>query len=423
MKSFRLPNGIQVVTAPMKGTDVVTSLILFKVGSRNEQKKNNGVSHFVEHLFFKGTTNRPTTLAIAKELDSLGADYNAFTSKDHTGYYVKVAKKHTVKALEVLADILFHPLFDAAEIDRERGVIVEEINMYEDNPMATAEELAEELLFGKNHPLGFRIAGPKNNIRTISRSSILHYRDTYYHPANMVIICAGNLPSDTNATIRKYFGGVSQAQHQTPKHAVFTTVGSTRFHWEKKKTAQTHLALGFRAPSYTESNLLAAQLLAIIFGGNMSSRLFINVRERQGLCYYIRASVTPYEDAGIFAIQAGFDIQRIEKAMRAIVAEIAALCQSGITADELHHAKEYLRGKMSLRLEDTEEIASWWGRNWFFMKKMETPAQYLDRFKKITQRDIQQYIQTAFSPKQAHCVIIGPSTPAQMRKLQRILVW
>ena len=323
MKQFTLKNGIPVVLADMNGTNVMTALILFKVGSRNETQSINGVSHFLEHLFFKGTENRPTTLDISRELDGLGADFNAFTSKDYTGYYVKVASQHSEVAIDILEDLLFHPLFDPEEIERERGVIVEEINMYKDNPMATAEELSEELLFGAHHPLGYRIAGPPENIMKISRKRILEYRDTYYHPDNMVIVLAGNLPKNIRSVITKQFAVSPPARRKTPPYKKFIyTQKAPRLLLEKKKTAQSHLALSFPGPTYTSKEGPAAQVLSTILGGNMSSRLFINVRERQGLCYYIRSGMTPYENMGACTIQAGFDTKRIHQAVKAIIEEI-----------------------------------------------------------------------------------------------------
>lgn len=424
MRHYCLSNGIPVVLAPMNGTAVMTALILFKVGSRNEQKANNGVSHFVEHLFFKGTERRPSTLAVAKELDQLGADYNAFTAKDHTGYYVKVASRHAAHALKVLADILLHPLFDAKEIDRERGVIVEEINMYEDNPMVTAEELVEELMFGKQHPLGFRITGPKKNIHSLRRADILQYRDTYYHPENMVIILAGHLPSATPKLLRGLFGGVAQSLKKIPPHTSFRMRSTAvTLHLQKEKTAQAHLAMGFHGPQYTAHDLPTAQVFSTILGGNMSSRLFINVRERQGLCYYIRSQLTPYEDSGAFMIAAGFDTQRIENAVRAIVQEIKDAVTQGVTPEELRNAKEFLVGKMSLRLEDSEEVAAWWGKTFFFARRMETPEQYLRHITRVTRQDVLRFARKTFHPKQCNLAIIGPTTSSTTQRLRRTLSW
>lgn len=422
MKTYTLPNGIPVIINEMSGTDVVTALILFKVGSRHENPKNNGVSHFVEHLFFKGTTHRPTTLDISRELDGVGADYNAFTSKDYTGYYVKVASRHSELAVDILEDLLFHPIFDQTEIDRERGVIVEEINMYEDNPMATADELAEQLLFGAAHPLGYRIAGPRENIMNISRDAILRYRDLHYHSKNMVIILAGKLPKNIKTMINSRFGSAPHPKHRMPKRKAFRYAQNhERLHLVTKKTAQSHLALAFPGPTYTGKEYAATQVLSAILGGNMSSRLFIQVRERQGLCYYIRSTVSPYEDMGALTIQAGFDTTRIHQAITGIVDElrkIRSVKTADLTDEELQKAKEYIAGKMSLRLEDSEEVASWWGRQALFLRKLGTPADFEKAIRAVTKADVLRIAAGTFVKNKANLVIIGPYSLAEKKGFQ-----
>ncbi len=422
MKKYTLQNGIPVILHELKGTNAVTALILFKVGSRNENKRNNGVSHFVEHLFFKGTEKRPTTLDISKELDGLGADFNAFTSKDFTGYYVKVASQHTKKAIDILEDILFHPIFDAEEITRERGVIVEEINMYEDNPMSIADEFSEQLMYGENHPLGYRIAGPPENIKSISREAILEYRDTYYHTDNMVIILSGNLPQDTYAEVKKRFANSPAPKARPPRHKVFQLKQrSPRLHIERKDTAQAHLALTFPGPSYTAKQLPATQLLATILGGSMSSRLFINVRERQGLCYYIRAGVSPYEDVGAFSITAGFDRTRIHQATKAIISEIVAVRDNGVTPEELQNAKQFIRGKTSIRMEDSENVASRIGMQALFQKEIGSQQEFFKKIDAVTTAQVQAAAKKIFVKQHGNLAVIGPYTKRQEQSFKKHL--
>lgn len=423
MRTIKLANGIPIILENVTGTEVVTALVLFKVGSRCENKQNNGVSHFVEHLFFKGTTKRPSTLAISQELDGVGAHYNAFTTKDITGYYIKVAQRHTKLALDVLADILFNPLFPAAEIDKERGVITEEINMYEDNPMVSAEELVEEVFFGKNHPLGYRIAGPKKNIATMSRNNIIKYRDSYYHPGNMVIILSGKVPSDAPQVLKKYFVNVSiQAKRTKPARRFKCQQKQARVVIQKKDTAQAHLALSFSAPSYTSPEAPIADVLSVILGGNMSSRLFINVRDKKALCYYINSHISALEDTGILTIQAGLDKNRIVEAVAAIAHELQELRHKGVSDDELRKAKEYIRGMMSILLEDSENIASWWGKQALFHKKMNTPAQYLQKIQAVRSQQIQHYAQKTLRTAYANLAVIGPYTQRLTARLRRQLV-
>lgn len=411
LKTYSLPNGIPVIIDRMKGTNVVTALILFKVGSRHEHPKNNGISHFIEHLFFKGTEKRPTTLEISKELDGVGADFNAFTSKDYTGYYVKVAKQHTQLAVDILEDILFHPIFDPVEIDRERGVIVEEINMYDDNPMVTAEELSEMSLFGARHPLGYRIAGPRENIRSISREEIIRYRDEYYHTKNMVIILAGNVPAKAEQWLKDHFAHAPKPRVRMSGYAPFVyTQKTARVTVHTKPTAQSHLALSFPGPTYTAKNLAAYQVLSTILGSSMSSRLFIQVRERQGLCYYIRSGISPYENMGVFTIQAGFDTTRIHQAIAGIVHELKVLRDGivPITEQELRNAQEYIAGKMSLRLEDSEDVASWWGKEALFTKRFVSPEDAVKKIRAVTIDDVMTVARDMLKTTQANLVVVGP---------------
>lgn len=410
MRQLTLQNGIPVVLAPMNGTNVVTALVLFKVGSRNESASVNGISHFIEHLFFKGTENRPTTLDISRELDSVGADYNAFTSKDYTGYYVKAAKRHSALAIDILEDLLFHPLFDQAEIDRERGVIIEEMNMYEDSPMAISEELSEELMFGQHHPLGFRIIGTKEVIQSVTRKQIIKYRDEYYRSNNMVIILAGSIDSDARNALRTRFGSAHRAKQPIPKQRKFIyRQKSSRVHIKTKETAQSHLALTYPGPTYRAKELPAYELLSAIFGGTMSSRLFINVRERRGLCYYIRSHVSPYEDCGAFTIQAGFDTSRIRDALGAIIEQIADIAVSGVTDEELRKGKEYIRGKRTLRLEDSESVAAWWGKEALFRRHgMRSPSDYERAINAVSAQQLQKLARAMFQPTQANLAVIGP---------------
>ncbi|MCW1929786.1 MAG: insulinase family protein [Candidatus Kerfeldbacteria bacterium] len=424
MKHYRLSNGIPVIIDRMSGTNVVTALILFKVGSRHENPKNNGISHFIEHLFFKGTEKRRTTLEISRELDGVGADFNAFTSKDYTGYYVKVASQHTPLAIDILEDILFHPIFDPEEIDRERGVIVEEINMYEDKPMVTAEELAEMSIFGKNHPLGYRIAGPRKNIRSISREEIIRYRDEYYHTNNMVVILAGNVPADAERILKKQFARAPKPRVTMSGYKKFSyTQSSSRVTVETKPTAQSHLALSFPGPTYTQKDSAAYQVLSTILGASMSSRLFIQVRERQGLCYYIYSGISPYEDMGVFTIQAGFDTKRINQAIIGIVTELKHIRDAivPITEHELRNAKEYIAGKMSLRLEDSEHVASWWGRGALFVKECLSPEEAVKRIRKVTIADLYRVAKKTFNPKHANLVVVGPYKKTQAASFKKLI--
>src|SRR3989338_7779233 len=316
-----LKNGLRLITVPNKGTKAVTVLILLPVGSRYETKDIGGLSHFIEHMMFKGTEKRPTSLDISKELDGIGAEFNAFTSKDYTGYYIKSSADKVELAFDILSDMLFHSKIDEAELNKERGVIVEEINMYEDNPLMYVESLFEELVFG-DQPLGWQIAGTREIIKTVPRQKLMYYMHKYYQPANMILIVAGYI---NKAQVKKltgqYFGSFGKNEFKK-----FTEYGSPqdspRIKVSYKETEQIQLCLGYPGISFFDEVRYPLQLLSIILGGNMSSRLFVNIRERYGLCYFIRASTEHYHDAGTFVVQAGLEKARIMEAIKLIMEEL-----------------------------------------------------------------------------------------------------
>lgn len=413
-KIASLTNGAKLITAPLHDTKVVTVLIMFKVGSRYEPKNINGVSHFLEHLFFKGTKNRPSTLEISHELDSVGAAFNAFTSKEYTGYYIKLESHKLPLALDMLSDMLCNSLFDPKEIERERGVIIEEINMYEDNPMATVEEDLELLLYGEN-TLGRTIAGPKTTIQKITRNQILNYRKTHYHASNMIVAIAGKIDEkNIQKEAEKFFGdGKIPRKGKIRYEKIAIKQTKPRLHLKHKTTEQVHVAFGWPALAGTDANLEALQVLTIILGGNMSSRLFISIRERKGLCYFIRSSVNPYEDVGNVVIQAGIDKQRIEPALKAILEEVDILLEKGITDKELQKAKDFVRGKLVLQLEDSEEIASWLTQRALFTPKVMTPEEKMKKLDAVTKEDVMKIARKIFRKNLLNLAIIGPFDSAK----------
>lgn len=408
MHTSRLPNGLRVVTVPLHDTKAVTVFVFTKVGSRHETKALNGVSHFIEHLMFKGTKKRPNTLAISRLLDGVGAQYNAFTSKDWTGYYVKINSEKTDVALDIVSDMLRNSKFDAAEIQRERGVIIEEINMYEDNPLMLIEDIFESVVFGDHHPLGWSIAGPREVIHKVSRASMLRYRNQYYHAKNMWVVVAGKLQPNIQSAIKTYFAPI-KGRSVTPKSQTYRpSAANERVHLKYRDSEQIQIGLGVKAFSYTDKRLPALSLLSIILGGNMSSRLFIQIRERRGLAYSVHASVNPYEDTGCFMIQAGLEKTRLSEALRVMVAELKRLKNEPVSTAELKRAKEYIRGKMVLDLEDSDSLAYWYGRQAVFQKKIETPEESLKKIAPITTADIQRVAQDLFRPAAMRLAVIGP---------------
>lgn len=407
-KKLTLNNGTRVLFAPVAGTKAVTVLILFPVGSRHETKSINGSSHFLEHLFFKGTTNRPSTLEISKELDGVGADYNAFTAKDHTGYYVKVSADKLELALDILSDMLYHSLFDPKEIERERGVIVEEINMYEDNPMMLLDDVFEQLLF-KGSTLGWQIAGPRSVIRTVTRRQLMDYKAKFYTPRNLLLTIAGRfVPSTAARLVKKYFGRARGAARATRFTRFHRPQQRPAVHVRFKETEQVQLGLGFPAFSLFDRRLPALSVLATVLGGNMSSRLFINIRERLGLAYFIRTEASLYQDTGAFLVRAGLEKTRIKEAIRKIWDELRLVTRDGVTPEELARAQEYLKGKIILSLEDSEHIADWVGKQMLLKGGIETPEEKIKKLMAVTAAEVRQVARLLIRQERANLALIGP---------------
>ena len=413
LQHTKLKNGLTLITAPLRSTQAATVLVLLPVGSRYEAPGVNGVSHFIEHLLFKGTERRPTTLDISRVLDAIGAEYNAFTSKDHTAYYIKLAADKLELAFDMLSDMLLHSKFDRREMDKERGVIVEEINMYEDNPLMHIENIFEQLLF-PNHPLGQFIAGPRRVIQKVSREALVEYKNNFYFPANMTVAVAGNVTHvQTLRLARKYFS-VSTEKQKTPGYRRFTArTVSKRVAVLHKPTNQAQLALGFRGLPLNHPDMPALVLLGIIAGGNMSSRLFVSVREQHGLAYSIHASADCYQDIGTFSVQAGLDKSRIAEAIRLIVAELKTLRDTGVTAKELADAKQFSHGKTVLSLEDSENVAVWYARQHGLLKRIQTPEQRLKKIDAVKRSDIARVAKRIIRSEGLHLAVIGPFRDAK----------
>lgn len=404
----RLRNGLHIVKIPQHDTATVAVMLLVPVGSRMENPSINGISHFLEHLFFKGTTRRPSTLDISKALDGVGAEYNAYTSKDHTAYYIKVAAEHLALALDLFSDMLFHSLFDAEEIERERGVILEEINMYEDNPLMHVETLLEMSMFRKTHPLGYDIAGPKKNIKTIPRKAFMDFKKEHYSPHRMHLALAGRLPKNTQQLIKKYFESYTDKDKPRKYQKFSLYQKKPQLLHMKKDTQQTQISIGFPALPYNHKDLPALSVLSTVLGGNMSSRLFIQIRERQGLCYMVRSSISPYNDTGAISIQAGLDKKRLDDAVVAILAELKKMKTELISNEELINAKAYIKGQTAIALEDSSTLAAWYGKQSVLTGKLISPNVKMKAIDMVTAKDVKRLAQHIFLKNHINIASIGP---------------
>lgn len=420
IKKKTLKNGLRVVAVPMKNAKSVTVLILVGTGSKYETKDINGISHFLEHMFFKGTKKRPTTLKISETLDMIGGAYNAFTSKEVTGFWAKVDKKHTDVALDWISDMFLHSKFEQEEIDREKGVVIEEANMYLDMPQSYVSELFEELLYG-NQPAGWRIVGEKENILAYNREKLMEYYNSHYASHNTVICVAGDINAkQMEDKIHRYFSSIKKSE-APKKESTKEAQSKPGMLVNYKKTDQTHFCLGVRTYDMFDPRRYALSLLAIMLGGNMSSRLFISVRERHGLGYYVHTSVDATTDSGFLVTQSGIKNGNLEKAIGLVLQEYKDFKNKKITPRELKKAKDYLRGSMSLSLDSTDAQASFYATQEVMEGKTQSPEEKLKMIDKVTVNDIKKVAEEIFTPERLNLSVIGPIEELEKVKLEEML--
>jgi predicted Zn-dependent peptidase len=403
----KLKNGLKIITAPIKETKAVTVLFLVGTGSRYEDKKYNGISHFLEHMFFKGTNKRPSTLDISQELDSVGASYNAFTSEEETGFYVRVSSDHFSMALDILVDMLFNSKFDSEEIEREKGVILEEINMYQDVPQRYIFDLTKKLFYGDS-PLGRSTAGEKETVKKFNRDDFIKYRTTHYNPENMTIVIAGSKNHiDWVNEVKKYLGDYPK-KIENKYSAISPSQSCPKVLLYPKKTDQAHLTIGFPTFKRTDKRHSILKIINNVLGETMSSRLFTQVRERRGLAYYIGTDIWNFRDTGAIVSYAGVDLKRVDQAIRVILEEFKKIKSEKITKIELDRAKENLKGRMYLELEDSMSVASFLGEQELFWNKIDSPEQIINDIFKVTQKEVFDLSQELFQTNKINFTMISP---------------
>lgn len=401
----QLSSGLPLITARAEGTASVTVLLFAGAGSRYEQEGEQGISHFLEHMFFKGGKKYRNTKEVSAAIDGVGGDFNAFTGKEYAGYYVKVAAEHTELACDVLSDMILHASFPAEEIEKERGVIMEEERMYQDTPMYRAGWDFEMLLFG-DHPLGWDTIGTEKVIRSVQQADFQKHKDLLYTPDNLVATFAGHVTQDGARDLaEKYFSPIGGTKQR--EFIPFETFGSKLIWRREKQTEQAHLVLGMPSVSALHDDHFAHKLLSIILGGNMSSRMFLNIREARGLCYYISTETDSYLDAGALSTRAGVDQSRLEEALKAIVHEYRTCAAGGITEEELRNAKAYLKGKITLNLEDSEELAHFFGKQQLLYPKVRTVEEYFAAIDAVTKAQVDALAARVIRPEEFRLVVIG----------------
>lgn len=406
-KKTTLKNGLTILEVPIPSAKSVLVDVFVKVGSRSEDRRVNGISHFLEHLFFKGSKKYPTAMALSHTLDAIGAEYNANTGKEHTQYYIKAAKKHFGFIFEILTDVLQNPVFASEEIEREKGVIIEEINMYEDTPMRHVEDILEEAMW-PDQPLGRNIAGTREIVRSITSKDIRNYVNTYYQPTNTIMAITGAFqPRQLSQLISKYWAKIKSRKFPLWEKASNSQL-KPRAMFEAKKTEQCHLAVGFRSYDHNHPNYIPQIVLGTILGGGMSSRLFTEIRERRGLAYYVRATTSNYQDTGNFVIQTGLRMNALAEAVGTLFDELKKIRRELVSDKELSKAKEYLKGTLTLALEESEALLSWYLEQVAFRKKVLEPERAFEMVDRVSAKDVQRVALDVFTPKNLSTALIGP---------------
>lgn len=395
----------------MRGTKTATVLVMVGTGSKYENKNNNGISHFLEHMFFKGTKKRPNTHAITSELDKVGGEYNAFTGKEYTGYWVKVESGQIELAMDVVSDMLLNSKFSQAEINREKGVIVEEFNMYRDNPMMYIEDLFEQCLYGDT-PAGWDTIGTKKNIENFQRQNFVDYLKSQYGSDNTIVCLAGDINESDTALVSKYFSSFKPAKSSDKLPVQENQIlAKSLLHF--KKTDQAHLSLGVRAYPYAHPDEMALKIISILLGGSMSSRLFIRLRERHGLAYYVRTGYETYTDSGYLSTQAGVPTNKLDEAIKIILVEYKRLAKEGLTAAELGKVKQCLIGRSALQFELSDNMANWYARQATMLKitgkerGILTPEHYFKEINRVTADDIKRVARDIFVEHKLNLAVIG----------------
>lgn len=402
-----LENGLRVITIPKKDDLATTFLVLVEAGSKYEAKPQSGISHFLEHMCFKGTAKRPSALHIAGELDGLGAEYNAFTSQEYTGYFAKVEAHKIDAALDIVSDLYLNPVFDAKEIAKEKGVVVEELNMYEDQPMKKINDHFMELLYG-DQPAGWDVGGTKEVVRSLTKEGLEEYRAAHYLPQATVVVVAGAFDeSEMLKKIEAAFKDMPQGV-KAGKPAVVEKQTAPIAMVKRKKIDQTHLVVGCRAFSGQDERRFAIEVLSDILGGGMSSRLFQKVREELGAGYYVRSSADLFTDHGFLSVNAGVDRERVAEVIGAIVGEMKRLRDELVLDAELARAKNHLVGRIILGLEASDELASFYGVQEISGEPLISPTELVERIGQVTPEEIRTVAQDIFTDEGLNLAIIGP---------------
>jgi len=406
-KTTTLKNGLEVLTIPLKETNTITVMILVETGTDWETTENNGVAHFLEHMCFKGTDRR-SAHEILETLDGLGAESNAFTSHQYTGYYARAHARKTTKIIDLLSDIYKNSTFSEEEIEKERGVILEEINMYEDMPKRKVWDLLYSALYGEDEPAGFTILGPKENIKTLKRDTFVDFHQKHYTAERTKVIIAGNLDQKkVLKQVEQAFGDI-QSGKKVPLKKRVVVQKNPLIKTQKKPSDQTALLVAFRAFPRNHKENTALAVLTTILGQGFSSRLHKRLREKHGLCYYVYAHGDRFTDRGQLVVGAGVGHKNLNFAVELILKECEDLRKNLVLEQELKKAKDYMIGTSAVGLETSGDLAEYYGFQAVHGYELKSPQQIFKKIKAVTPQDIMRVARKIFKNEKMAVAVVGP---------------
>lgn len=407
-----LSNGLRVLTAPLPYAQSVACYLFLAAGSRYEHAQNRGIAHFAEHMFFKGTERRPSSRDLTSIVDGIGGEFNAFTSKEYTAYYIRCAGEQRDTALDVLVDMLRHSKFDPEEVEREKGVILEEMNMYYDTPRDYVSSVYDQVLFGDN-PLGWETLGTRDTIKAASRDTFMDYLGEWYHPDRIVVGLAGKIGDDVLPRLEGLLGDMTGRSDGAPPPAQIERSSEPRVQLHTKDADQAQLCIGVPSYSLGHPDRYALQLLATVLGGGMSSRLFLEVRERRGLAYYIYGVNQSYTDAGTLFAQGGVDLERIDEAVSTIVDQFRGIAEEPVPSDELEKARALAKGRFVLQTESPNGLLLYGLRREVLEGSAAEPEELLAGLDAVTVEDVQRVAQDVIADEGMRLALIGPFDDAE----------
>jgi len=417
LNEFSLKNGLQCLTYDMPARESVAIGIWVKMGGRYESLRHKGIAHFIEHMLFKGSA-KYSCRKIKEELEGVGASLNGFTSAENTCYLAKLPKEHLFKGLDVLSDMVLNPVLDEMELEKERMVILEEIRMYKDLPQHYVFELAEGLLW-KGHVLGHPLAGTEKTVMNITRSVMKDFHSKYYRPKNIVVAAAGAIPNGFKQMVEEIFLGKPPGKKSSFKPFKLSQ-SQPRINILSKNTEQAHLCIAYPAFHRLHPLKYAQSVLNVIIAGNMSSRLFDEVREKRGLAYHISSSVVSLMDTGAVFIKVGTDNSKVEKTVDVILKQLGSMHKGKISKKEFSQAKKFLLGQVTLNLEDTMEAMLFLGERKTTSGEMELPNEIKEKIKRVTIDEVKQCAARIISPRRLNVALISSISEKQKRKIQKL---